>query len=154
MLKVRGRGVLLIFLGGWGATSKLDITKFTTFNVNFASLLWTKTSCKNKGYLTKNLFLLKITATAVVTHLRDNYNTENYPRQTCWKISMYPSQPHIHMLPILGTTFYFLFLISTPGKCTWNLVSFLNSQILSILDSDVFSYYSSRLSMKRGCFSP
>ena len=78
----------------------------------------------------------------------------NYPRLTCWKIYMYPSQPHIHMLHILGTTFYFFFSLSTPGKCTWNLVSFLNSQILCILDSDVFSYYSSMLSMKRGCFSP
>ena len=29
-------------------------------------------------------------------------------------------------------------------------MSFLNSQILCILDSDVFSYYSSMLSMKRG----
>ena len=50
--------------------------------------------------------------------------------------------------------FLFFFSLSTPGKCAWNLVSLLNAQILCILDSDVFSYYSSMLSMKRGCFSP
>ena len=53
---------------------------------------------------------------------------------------------YICMLPILGTSFEF-FLLSTPDKCTCK-------SILCILDSDVFSYYSTRLGVKRACFIP
>ena len=67
----QGEGSTLNFFKGVGVL----LAHLFSFNVNFASLLWTKTSCKNIGYLTKKLFSLNITATAVVTHQRDNYNT-------------------------------------------------------------------------------
>ena len=54
-------GTLNFFRGGGGATSTLDITYY----IQCQFCLFT---------VTKKLFSLKITATAVATHLRDNYN--------------------------------------------------------------------------------
>ena len=151
VLRARGEGVLLsiylFFLRG-GTHWKYH----TTFICLFC-------------FFTKKLFSVKIAATAVVTHLRDNYNTHlqtNFLYTCTCKLSQTNLMENIHV-PFSATHpyaphsrhhFLFFFSLSTPGKCTWNLVSFLNSQILCILDSDVFSYYSSMLSMKRGCFSP
>ena len=54
------RGTLNFFFFWGGATSTLDIT----YHIQCQCCFFT---------LTKKLFSLKITATAVVTHLRDNY---------------------------------------------------------------------------------
>ena len=155
VLRARGEGVLLsiylFFYGGGGTHWKYH----TTFIYLFC-------------FFTKKLFSVKIAATAVVTHLRDNYNTHlqtNFLYTCTCKLSQTNLMENIHV-PFSATHPYaphsrhhFLFFFA---QYAWQVylefseffVSFLNLQILCVLDSDVFSYQSSKLGVKRGCFSP
>ena len=81
---------------------------------------------------------------------RGEYDKENI----MWSIILSP----FFSYAVCSRHLFLLFLFSTPDKCTWNLVRSLLvywiQRILCILYSDVFTYYSTRLGVKRACFIP